>query len=186
MKQVLGRVEKHTFECSISNLPGGQNDCPTCNKWQSMVKLREHYRRRLILYIQKTYPNDSLQTRRHAAEPPPQQQKPPPQPLPPPPPQQQRAAAADAPGQGANGLGANRARSDVGKAPAPALKRKARPPDDGNSRPPAMPLPMSPQPSGSIVPMAVGPMASSSLVASLNGGGFSRREAKRSKKVRNL
>ena len=79
MKQVLGRVEKHTFECSISNLPGGQNDCPTCNKWQSMVKLREHYRRRLILYIQKTYPNDSLQTRRHATEPPPPQQKPPPQ-----------------------------------------------------------------------------------------------------------
>ena len=172
MKQVLGRVEKHTFECSISNLPGGQNDCPTCNKWQSMVKLREHYRRRLILYIQKTYPNDSLQTRRHATEPPPPQQKPPPQQPPPPPQQQQRAAAADAPGQGANGLGANRARFDVGKAPAPALKLKARPPDDVNSRPPAMPLPMSPQPSGSIVPMAIGPMASSSLVASLNGGGF--------------
>ena len=51
MKAVLKRVQQHTKNCSISNLPAGQNDCTTCNKWQSMVKLREHYRRKLISYM---------------------------------------------------------------------------------------------------------------------------------------
>jgi len=77
MKAVLTRVETHTKACSISNLPGGQNDCTTCNKWQSMIKLREHYRRKLITYIQKTYPNDASQAQKQVAAagtaPPPQQ-----------------------------------------------------------------------------------------------------------------
>ena len=57
MKTVLNRVETHTKACPISNLPGGQDDCTTCNKWQSMIKLREHYRRKLINYIRNVYPN---------------------------------------------------------------------------------------------------------------------------------
>lgn len=52
MKSVLHRVEQHTKNCSYSNLPGGQKDCTTCQKWQSMIKLREHYRRKLITYMQ--------------------------------------------------------------------------------------------------------------------------------------
>jgi len=58
MKTVLGKVEAHTRSCSISNLAGGQDDCTTCKKWQSMITLREHYRRKLIHYIQKTYPKE--------------------------------------------------------------------------------------------------------------------------------
>ena len=51
MKKVLARVEAHTKQCSISNLPGGQSDCTTCIKWQSMNKLRDHYRRKLVTYM---------------------------------------------------------------------------------------------------------------------------------------
>jgi hypothetical protein len=57
MKNVLRRVEKHTKDCSISNLPGGQTDCTTCNKWHSMIKLREHYRRKLIGYMAQKFPS---------------------------------------------------------------------------------------------------------------------------------
>ena len=48
MKGFLERVESHTKTCNYSNLPGGQSDCANCAKWQQMVKLREHYRRKLI------------------------------------------------------------------------------------------------------------------------------------------
>ena len=67
MKAVLARVEKHTKDCSISNLPAGQADCTTCQKWQSMIKLREHYRRKLIGYMQSHYSTASLKTDQQAA-----------------------------------------------------------------------------------------------------------------------
>ena len=60
MKKVLRRVELHTKSCSISNLPGGQDDCTTCNKWQSMIKLKEHYRRKLIHYMKETFSKEQL------------------------------------------------------------------------------------------------------------------------------
>ena len=38
MKRVLRRVEMHTQSCSMSNLPGGQGDCTTCNKPETFLK----------------------------------------------------------------------------------------------------------------------------------------------------
>ena len=54
-ERALRRVEDHTRSCSVSNLPGGQGDCTTCQKWQGMIKLREHYRRKLIHYMKQTF-----------------------------------------------------------------------------------------------------------------------------------
>ena len=50
MKGFLVRVEAHTKTCTYSNQPGGRLDCASCAKWQQMLKLREHYRRKLIAH----------------------------------------------------------------------------------------------------------------------------------------
>ena len=43
MKKLLKKLEHHARGCSISNLPAGQSDCTTCNKWHTMLQLRESY-----------------------------------------------------------------------------------------------------------------------------------------------
>lgn len=48
-KVLLARVKEHASSCSFANLPGGQGDCTTCKKWQQLERLKEHYRRKLIV-----------------------------------------------------------------------------------------------------------------------------------------
>ena len=54
MKGFLVRVEAHTKTCNYSNQPGGLLDCVSCAKWQQMLMLREHYRRKLIAHAKAT------------------------------------------------------------------------------------------------------------------------------------
>ena len=56
-KGVLAKMKAHAGQCSYSNLPGGQEDCATCKKWQQLERLKEHYRRKLIALAKSQVPS---------------------------------------------------------------------------------------------------------------------------------